>query len=206
MEKEHLIRERILFAARKQFLLTGYKRVTMDEIAEELGMSKKTLYQFFPGKYELLDAVMTNEMTNAACGIDTIIHNTEYTVPEKVQMIMRFASDQFAKLNPIVLYDIQKFAPEIWERFENWRQEHIKKEFINLLNQGVESGIFRKDICVLVTLAVYASSFSLINADFLMQSNLSPAEVYDSICKIIYEGIYTDEGRNACGCKTDEKQ
>jgi AcrR family transcriptional regulator len=203
MEKENLTRERIILTARKRFLLTGYKRVTMDEIAEELGMSKKTLYQFFPGKYELLDAVMTNEMTHSSCEIDAIIHNPSYTVPEKVQLIMRFASDQFAKLNPVVLYDIQKFAPEVWEKFENWRNEHIKKEFINLLNQGIDSGIFRKDICVLVTLAVYASSFNLINAEFLMQSNLSPAEVYDSICKIIYEGIYTEEGRKACGRKND---
>lgn len=55
--KEETIRKRILETAKEFFLEFGYKKVTMDEIADSLGMSKKTLYQYFPSKYELLSAV-----------------------------------------------------------------------------------------------------------------------------------------------------
>ncbi len=141
-EKE--IRERIINKAGEMFFQFGYLKVTMDEIASKLGMSKKTLYKFYPGKEFLIRELFNN----VKCEIDDYIQelwsDEKMDFVIKLKKLMNFIALNSSKFRGPLMEDIQKYNPEIWQEILEFRRLHSQKKFSFLINEGVEKGIFRK--------------------------------------------------------------
>ena len=196
MADELDIKDRILTRAEEMFLRFGYSKVTMDEIAANLGMSKKTLYKFFPSKEELVREIIYKMRCGVKDYIDDLLANDEMDFVEKLKRLMNLIGNQSSKLQGPLLEDLHRNIPEVWQQINEFRKENVRQKFTQLINMGVEKGIFRKDVDQRLIVLTYSSAIQgLINPEILSQMPFSVEQVFESVIKIIFSGIFTEEGR-----------
>ena len=189
-------KERILKKAEEIFFQFGYTRVRMDEIAEALGISKKTLYKFFESKENLLKEVIEKIKVNIKTNCDIICNNGEMEFILKLKTLMNYIAKTSSKLRGPLPEDIQKNNPDIWKGINEYRKKESLGKFAGLINEGVERGAFRKDIDQQLIVLTYVNAVStLINPEILSQLPYTGDQVFEMLIKIIFEGILTDEGR-----------
>ena len=137
--------ERIVAGGEELFLKAGIKSVTMDDIARHLGMSKKTIYQFFKDKNELVIALSKKKLQEDEDMMNDIIGKSGDVIEEMINM-MKCSEDIFSRINPIVIHDMQKYHPEAWKMFQDFKAEVVIGKLEELLNKGVEQGYIRPDL------------------------------------------------------------
>lgn len=141
--------ERIIEGSLELFLQAGIKSVTMDDIAKHLGMSKKTIYQFFKDKNELVIALIKKRLKDDEEDMAEIIGKSSNVIEEMINM-MKCSEEIFSRANPIVIHDLQKYHPEAWKEFQNFKSEVIVRTLEELLTKGIAQGYIRPDIDVKV--------------------------------------------------------
>lgn len=205
MTKKPAIERRILESAYSLFLEKGYRHTTMDDIANSLSMSKKTLYKYFPGKLELLSASFEILKTKLTAKVEAILENKYIPFPLKLKSTLTVIATHLAPINPELFEDLREYAPEIWEELRIYINESAYIRFQKLINQGVDQGLVNPLINVSLMVMLYAAAVqSLLDPKFLSnfpeditkQMTLSPSQIYDQAITIIYNGILTEEARN----------
>jgi AcrR family transcriptional regulator len=137
------LRERILTEADDLFCKFGVKRITMDDVAKQLGMSKKTIYQHFKDKNELVYVLIQNMLQAQMKVMDEQAASAENAVQE-VFLVVTHLQDMLSKMNPMIFYDLQKYHPEVWTLFKNFRYSYMKDCLLKNLSWGVKEGLFRE--------------------------------------------------------------
>jgi AcrR family transcriptional regulator len=195
--EENEIKDRILHQAGEMFLQFGFSRVTMEEIAAALGMSKKTLYRFFPGKEQLLKEMVTGMRCKVEDYVQELWANTEMPFIEKLKNLMNYIGTQSITLRGPLGHDIQKNFPSLWEEINESRKTHSLQKLNLLINEGIDKGAFRKDIDQQIVVLVYMNAIQgILNPEVLSQLPYTENQVFESIIRICMEGIFTEEGRN----------
>ncbi|WP_143960652.1 TetR/AcrR family transcriptional regulator [Litoribacter populi] len=206
MSKKADIEGRILDEAYKLFLNKGYKNTTMDHIAQSLGMSKKTLYKYFPGKFELLSAAFDLLRNKLSIKVEALISNAHITFPIKLKSFLTIIAKDLAPINPELLADLRDHAPEIWTELQEYIRDSAFLRFQRLIEEGVDKGFIASHINKTIVVLIYSSAIqNLMDPKFLdqfpdqMMSGLvtKPADIYDQTISIIFEGILTDEARGS---------
>jgi TetR/AcrR family transcriptional regulator, cholesterol catabolism regulator len=141
------IKERIQGKAHELFMRYGVRSVSMDDIASQLGMSKKTIYQYFNEKDELVDAVMDDEVTQTHTDCEFCKKNARDAVDE-IFLTMEQIQEQFSQLNPMVLYDLEKFHPRAFQKFKKMKDEYLQQVVANNIKRGIKEELYRADINV----------------------------------------------------------
>jgi TetR/AcrR family transcriptional regulator, cholesterol catabolism regulator len=138
-------KERIVQSSLKQFMQYGFRNVSMDDIATNLGMSKKTLYQYFADKDELVEAALEYdiETDQKDCMICATVSGNAIA---EVYNIIDVVAEQLRDMNPMVLLEMQKFHPKAYQRFQHHKDEFILKMIIENLDRGKVEGLYREDI------------------------------------------------------------
>jgi AcrR family transcriptional regulator len=191
------IKERILHKAGEMFLQFGFSRVTMEEIAVELGMSKKTLYRFFPGKEQLLKEMITGMRCKLEDYVLELWGNNEMPFLEKLKNLMNYIGNQSTTLRGPFAHDLQKNFPLLWEEINESRRTHSLEKFNLLINEGMEKGVFRKDIDQQIIVLLYMNAIQgILNPEVLAKLPYTVNQVFESIIRVFLEGIFTEEGRN----------
>jgi AcrR family transcriptional regulator len=195
--EENEIKEKILHKAEEMFLQFGFSRVTMDEIAVELGMSKKTLYRFFPGKEQLLKEMINGMKCKFEDFVQELWGNTEISFLEKLKNLMNYISHQPSAFRGPLSQDLQKNFPLLWEEINESRKNHSLNKFNLLLSEGIQKGAFRKDVDQQIVVLLFMNAFQgILNPDVLSQLPYTANQVFESIIKVMMEGIFTEEGRH----------
>lgn len=145
-------KQRILNAAFELFFRYGIKSVTMDDIAKHLSISKKTIYQFFRDKDEIVHTLMLEKLEEDKKEF-TAISQASQNVVEEVFGFMRHMSTILGRINPNIFYDLQKYHPRTWELFHSFRNDFSLKQVEEALLRGIRDGLVRPDVDV-KTLAV----------------------------------------------------
>jgi AcrR family transcriptional regulator len=139
--------ERIIQGSEELFLTAGIKSVTMDDIAKHLGMSKKTIYQFFKDKNELVIALVKKKLKEDEEQMDDIISKSGNVIEEMINM-MKCSEEIFSRINPIVVHDMQKYHPDAWKQFQDFKSEVLVRTLEELLTKGIKQGYVRPEIDV----------------------------------------------------------
>lgn len=204
MSKKIDIESKILDSAYKLFLRQGYKNTTMDDIAQELGMSKKTLYQYFPGKIELLAASFDILKSKLSLKVDTLLDNRYIPFTAKLKSMLTVIATDLAPISNQLLEDMREHAPQIWGELQEYIREAGYLRFQKLIHEGVEKGYVSSHVNTSLVVLLYASAIqSLIDPKFLSQfpkeirtdMKLNTADIYDQTVQIIYQGILTEQAR-----------
>ena len=138
-------KDRIQQKAHDLFMQYGLRSVSMDDIAASLGMSKKTIYQFFSDKDDLVDVVVDEELrqTQQDC---MFCKSKSSNAVEELFLTMQQIHDQLQNMNPMVLYDMQKFHPAAYEKFRKHKNEFLFKMIRNNIERGVKEELYRPEI------------------------------------------------------------
>lgn len=204
MSKKADIESKILEVAYRLFLVQGYRKTTMDDIAQELAMSKKTLYKYYPGKMELLAATFDILKTKLSIKVESLVDNKYIPYTAKLKSMLTIVANDLAPINPELLEDLREHAPEIWKELQVYIRQSAYLRFQRLIQEGVEKGFISSQVNVSLVVLMYASAIqNLIDPRFLSQFpdemsqklELSTADIYDQIIQIIYQGILTDEAK-----------
>ena len=166
------MKEKIIQKAQYLFVAFGFKTVTMDDIANELAISKKTIYNFFENKTELVDATANNLHKQLVAGISSIRKKSDDPIKEFFEvkdLVMEHLHDQ--KNHSV--FQLEKFYPEIYANVKNKHLDFMIKSFGEVLTNGIEFGLFRKNIDVDFISRVYFNSIS-----GLMNPEIYPSEKY----------------------------
>lgn len=189
-------RDRILETARERFYKFGFTKVTTDEIASAIGISKKTLYKYFPSKDHLLQEVIQSTLRECDCNLNGILLNQELDFVEKLKQIMMQIGMQYAKIDPACIEDLRKNVPQVWKSIDEYRHKKILTDFSELCNEGVKNGVFRSDVDYQIVVLMYANVIQkMINPEMLSQLPFSASQVFETIVKVIFEGTLTEEAR-----------
>ena len=138
-------RRKILQKATELFMRSGIRSVSMDEIANQSGVSKKTIYQYYADKDELVDAVMQEEEKRIQNDTKECFEQSVDAVQEFLLTISRIYV-QFSEMNPVVISDMERFHPKAHNRFQKMKYDHLFKVIHKNLQRGIEEGLYREEI------------------------------------------------------------
>jgi AcrR family transcriptional regulator len=169
----------------------------MDDLARELGMSKKTLYSHFESKEELLRAVLVRRTGEVDRGLEAIVSAKE-SFPAKLGHLARFLQGKVAEVSPVFLEDIRRYAPECFRVVEEFRGRAIPRYFGRLFEEGIRTGHVRKQVNRELLIRMLVLSIQgIIRPEAVEELRLRPREALDHILAILFDGILTPTGRRA---------
>lgn len=193
---ESELKSRILEAAREYFFANGFSKTTMEEFAQSMGMSKKTIYKFFPGKEDLIREITREKLQHVHVGCIQCQHDTSVDFMQRIKNVTGFISAEMRKLKPQFYTDLQKTMPELWKEVDEFRSQRIYEDFSGMIREGIEIGVFRKDINVEVLVLMYGNAMqSIINPETLSRLPLNASQAYEAIVDIIFGGVFTQEAK-----------
>lgn len=189
-------RRRILTFARQRFLGHGFRSVTMDELARELGMSKKTVYVQFASKAALLQAVLRNKLGELQSDLTMIASECSADFPTYLHRLLACLHRHAEEIKPPFVRDVQREAPELFEMIRVKRKELIQRSFGKVFSQGRRQGLIRKDIAIPVMIEILLGAVdAVMNPAKITELDLAPAEGFSAILTVILEGVFTPQGR-----------
>jgi AcrR family transcriptional regulator len=202
MKKQALLvpesaRQRIVAQARDRFFAFGFRAVTMDDLAWELGMSKRTLYAHFPSKVALVQAVLLDKSQDVEADLERITSEGSSDFAAKLHGLLACVQQHLGEIQPPFVRDIQREAPEIFKLVETRRRNHLHRYFGRFFDEGRTAGIFRKDIPPeLITELLLAATQGIMNPEKMAELGLTPKSGFSAIITVILEGVLADTGRS----------
>jgi AcrR family transcriptional regulator len=191
-------RRRILDTARPHLLRSGYSALTMDDLAGEVGMSKKTLYQHFPSKDALVGEVIDELAADMRSAAEALFSDQEMEFTEKLHRFIEGMTRRFVGISPHILRDLQRFAPQLYHRVEELRQKNIPVIFGQLVRQGRAAGMVRDDIDPVFAVNFWRAAVqSLMHPDSLERLELRPDQVFQQGISLFFGGLLTPAGYKA---------
>jgi AcrR family transcriptional regulator len=189
------LRTRILDQARRHFFAYGYSSFTMDDLATELGMSKKTLYVYFPGKETLIRAVLDAFSVEVRADADRLLVDPGLSFTEKLRGFALGMMERLSKVTPAVLRDVQRFAPGIHRHIENLRGKNIPHVFGRFVEAGQLAGMIRDDVSSVFAAEFYLHAMQgIMNPLTLQRLNVPPDVALDRALRMFFGGLLTPAG------------
>lgn len=188
------IKQRIREKATELFLRYGIRSVSMDDIATHLGMSKKTIYQSFSDKDELVDDVIDAEISHMQ--EECLVTQGQSTdAVEEIFLTMVMVQEQLRNLNPVMIYDLQKFHFRSYQRFMDHKNRFLLEIIRANLAKGIREGLYRPDLNVDVLSKFRLESMMIpFNMDMFPPSRYNLADVTQVIMEHFLFGVATEEG------------
>ncbi len=191
MSPEARLRARILSAAHRAILTRGYSRMTMDELAAELRVSKKTLYRHFSSKESLGHAVLESTLEEISTALRAIVTDRGLDFDARLERVVRVISLRYGEAGR-ALDDLQRDAPALWERLLELRRAAVQDNVARLLAGGLRDGVIRKDVDPrLVVRMVLTLVDQLLRPDVLAALELSADAAFSQLLAVIGDGLKT---------------
>ena len=188
-------RQLIVEAARAHFFSHGFRSVTMDDLADELGISKKTLYAHFPSKIALLEAVLADKFASVEAKLEEV---TRYPRDFSAALHELLSSTQreLDEIKPPFVRDMRQKAPHAFKMVERRRAELIERHFGKLFVEGQRTGMVRKDIPAKLMIEILLTMVQgIMNPPKMQELGMAPKEGFTGIIKIILEGALIRKGQ-----------
>ncbi len=188
---------RIIAGARHHFFAYGFRQVTMDDLAKELGMSKKTLYTYFSSKASLMEAVLLAKFGEVKGDLERITSSSPSDFSDTFRRMLECLQRHMGEIQPPFVRDVQREAPELFRLVENRRRDMIHTYFGKLLDEGRTTGVIRSDIPTKIIIEILMAAVDgIINPRRLVELGLTAKEAFSTVTAVIFEGVITETGRS----------
>lgn len=200
------IKEKIQKGAEELFMRYGVRSISMDDIARHLSVSKKTLYQHFADKDDIVTLTCKGHLDRNAGEFESISKSARNAIEELVQLSVCLKRNM-EDMNPSLLFDLQKFHPKAWRVWLNHKNKFIRESVVRNLKQGIEEGFFRADLDPEVIASVRLEMVQLaFNEEIFPREKFKLSEVQMQIFDHFVSGLLTDKGRKLYQkCKQENK-
>ncbi|MBK5278306.1 MAG: TetR/AcrR family transcriptional regulator [Bacteroidia bacterium] len=139
------IKDKILKGSQELFMKYGVRSISMDDIARHLSVSKKTLYQHFTDKEEIVTQVSQTHLDRITNQMDGLREEAENAIDELAKISVCIKQNM-EDMNPSLLFDLQKYHPKAWSVWMEHKNKYIYESVVRNLKQGIEDGHFRAEI------------------------------------------------------------
>jgi AcrR family transcriptional regulator len=188
-------KERILEKATDLFMRYGIRSVTMDEIAAQLGISKKTIYQFYADKDEIVEAVVGQEIERNETECVHFQSESENAVHE-IFLAMKQTEEMLKGMNPLIMYDLEKHHPKAYKKLKEHKHQFFFKVMKDNLQRGVGEELYRPEINIdVVGRHRIESVFMVFNQDIFPHNRYHANDVLYEIGYLFLYGVTTMKGR-----------
>jgi AcrR family transcriptional regulator len=187
---------RIIAIARQHFFAHGFRGVTMDDLAGELGMSKKTLYASFGTKNDLLRAVLMDKFRTVEFDLQRIAASLSDDMLDSLHQMLACLQRHTEEIQPAFVRDIRREAPQMFDLVQTRRRQVIQKYFGLMLEECRKAGIVRKDVSTrLIIEILLGATEAIMNPARMAELGLTPRTGYSTIINVVFEGVLTEKGR-----------
>lgn len=185
---------RIVKKADELFRRFGIRAVTLDDIANNLSISKKTIYQYFTDKDALVDEIMMAEFAQTNHECDLCKAKAKNAV-EEIFLLMQHLDEDFRNLNPLILHDLKKFHHNTFIKFNQYMHENMIAMIADNLIRGREEGNYRTDFDV-ETMARFrmASVWLTFDQEIFPASKFNLVKISHQIMELFLYGIVSPKG------------
>ncbi len=188
------VRERIIEEATQQFFRYGIRNVTMDNIAASLGMSKRTVYENFKDKTELVQTCMKELAKHHEERNQKIISGSGNVI-ETIFAFMQEGIKTMNFINPVFFLDLKKFYPKVWSSVHEENIRTAQNLTHKLLRKGLNEGVFRKDINIPIVSKLFHEQMNLISDESVFpKEEYNHVEVFKNLIINFMRGISTTKG------------
>ncbi|MCX8159364.1 MAG: TetR/AcrR family transcriptional regulator [Candidatus Saccharicenans sp.] len=199
------LKRRLLERSRELFFRYGYSRLSMDKLAEDLGVSKATLYRYFPDKEALLRAVMAETRAWVLSELQAIVRDERLSVRSRLTAYLQFISRFMSGLSRDFIRDLRQKLPELWQEMDVFRRQQVFPLVSEVITAGVKNGEIKSDLDGRLFLEMFWYLVQeFMNPDWIISHDYSPSELLESIIDIIFYGIFVEEksGKMSGGQRT----
>lgn len=192
------IRDRIKNAAKEKFSYYGFKNVTTDALAKDIGISKKTLYEYYPSKEALFEEVFGELIDIENQQLKETIENLKELDNEsfidKIENSFSVNSKSKCNYSKDFFRDLKIYFPNLWYKVINLREEEFKKSFNIIWDKGIENGIFRKEINREIAYLVQSEAINnMLQPERLALISGSANEIISQVFEILLAGCLTPD-------------
>lgn len=187
-------RDKIIEYCSVKFLKDGFYYVTVDQIASELRMSKKTIYKYFSTKDELVEAVAIKMMEDVSTRIEEII-TSENDSLTKALMLFEVMAGVVVRFSENWLRDLQIHTPKLWKKIDEFRTKRAFTALGSIIKQGQSEGIIIDKPAELIIHIFVNTVRSVVHPDFLYHQKFNYKEAFIHSFEILFNGILTPKGR-----------
>lgn len=194
-EKKFEMGDRIVEMGFNLFRLYGFRAVTLDEIALQLGISKKTIYEHFAGKDDLVTQIVERRLE--------MMRNQNLSFAEKAEnaieaniMTGKMLNTLFRNMNPLAIMDMQKFHPRAYSLYREHMYGFVLQQVINNIKRGMEEGLYRKEIDTDIMAHFRVESCILcFKPGIFPKDRFEMSKVQNELLEHFLLGISTEKGR-----------
>lgn len=190
----HKDEQKILQGAYELFYRHGVKRITMDDIANHLGISKRTIYEHYKNKDDLVMILMKHELQKQSKDMQVIHKKSKDSIDEIIEL-MSYIANKFSQINPGMFYDLQKYHSNAWKYFREFKEGVIQGFIESNLKKGVKDGIYRKEINIPILARMRVEQIEMcFNANVFPPHEFRIAEVCIEVLSHFVYGISSQKG------------
>ncbi|MBC2838425.1 TetR/AcrR family transcriptional regulator [Robiginitalea sp. SC105] len=190
------MKDKLVDTASELFLQLGFKSVTMDDLAEQMGISKKTIYAHFRNKTDLIDACACSIFDKISAGIDCISDQGLNPI-EELYEIKKFAMMHLKNEKSSPQYQLKKYYPQIYKSLNAKKYNMMKDCVLTNIKRGMEMGIYRENLDAHFVARIYFSGVTSLNDDDLFpKAGFPMPQLMDQYLEYHLRGIVTPKGRN----------
>jgi TetR/AcrR family transcriptional regulator, cholesterol catabolism regulator len=198
MIAQHLFnpqQEKWLRRVEELFLRYGVKSLSMDDVSRELGISKKTLYQFVDNKDDLVSKVMDRHIQEQ-CKLDEEANRQAADAIDEMVTVIQNVVKEMQQMKPNLVHELQKYHREVWERIEKFQHEYIYKVAMENINWGRRDGLYRTEFDADIAIRFYiAGSLTIFNDQFFPKPPYTFEGLFKEFITNYLFGISTEKGR-----------
>jgi AcrR family transcriptional regulator len=196
----------IIIRVSELYMKYGIKSVSMDDVARELGISKKTLYQHFKDKDELVQKVIEFHADYLSKEMFKMVSKKANAIEELLQ-VSKFISQYMKEINPSVTYDLKKYYPQIWKDINLNDRDHIFNHIKENMIKGIKEGLYRKDLNIDIIAHFYLFRIEMSQTYEMIVDNKYPFdEIFNTSFNYHIRGIANQKGLDYLESKIKNEQ
>jgi hypothetical protein len=186
-------RTKILKYAQAKYFSEGFYKTSMDILASEMQISKKTIYKYFATKNQLVEAVVQDTMKYMGSKIDEIV-NSDQNAVLKILALLDFLSKSILRASEKWMVDIKEHRPGLWSTIDKFRSKKMMVILSKIIEQGKSEGYIENKPNEIIITVLITSIRAIINPNFLSENKLTVNEALPVTLEILLKGILTEKG------------
>ena len=170
----------------------------MNDLAAELGISKKTLYVHFPDKMAVLEAVLADKFAGVQAKLEQVTREHAHDFPAALHELLANTQRELDEIKPPFVRDMRQKAPHVFKTVERRRSELIGHFFGKLFVEGQRAGMVRKDIPARIMIEILLGTVqAIVNPAKVEELGLTPRSAFSAVLDVVLEGVRTRKGRKS---------
>ena len=187
-------RDKIFNYAKSLFLKEGFYKITMDNLAAGLKVSKKTIYKYFGSKEVLIESIVESIKNEVSGNLDNIRKSNDNAILKLINL-NKLLSKMLIELDDRWINDLRIHFPSLWKEIDEFRTKRLNGTFSTIINEGQKGKLIKNIPAEMIVMIFLSTLRGVINNEFLLNSKFSYKDAIETSLKILFTGILTAKGQ-----------